>query len=48
MVIVMVNCGATFEVHITPAARDFLSLRLGSRVWLVMKTYSCQVMQSSG
>jgi molybdate transport system ATP-binding protein len=48
MVIVMMNCGATFEVHITPAARDFLRLKPGGRVWLVVKTYSCQVMQSTG
>jgi molybdate transport system ATP-binding protein len=48
MVIVMVNCGATFEVDITPAARDFLCLKPGSCVWLVVKTYSCQVMQSTG
>jgi len=47
MVIVNVNAGARFEVHITPAARESLQLREGSRVWLVVKTYSCQVWQGS-
>ena len=45
MVIAKVNCGAVFEVHITPAARESLQLRLGAGVWLVLKTYSCQVLQ---
>jgi molybdate transport system ATP-binding protein len=47
MVVAEVNCGAVFEVHITPAARDSLHLREGGQVWLVLKTYSCQVLQSS-
>ena len=45
MVIARVNCGAEFEVHVTPAARDALRLQVGGDVWMVMKTYSCQVMQ---
>lgn len=45
MVIVRVNCGAEFEVHVTPAARDALQLAVGGKVWMVVKTYSCQVMQ---
>ncbi len=49
MVIARVNCGrASFEVHITPAARESLRLREGSDVWVVVKTYSLQVLQSSG
>ncbi len=47
MVIADVNCGAIFEVHITPAARESLRLREGGEVWLVVKTYSCQVWQGS-
>ena len=48
MVIALVNCGARFEAHITPAARESLRLQNGTSVWLVVKTYSCQVMQGSG
>ncbi|MGC2108091.1 MAG: molybdenum ABC transporter ATP-binding protein [Candidatus Korobacteraceae bacterium] len=48
MVVCKVNCGTEFEVHLTPAARDSLQLRPGGSVWLVVKTYSCQVMQGSG
>jgi molybdate transport system ATP-binding protein len=47
MVIAKVNSGATFEAHITPVARESLQLRQGSRVWLVVKTYSCQVWQGN-
>jgi molybdate transport system ATP-binding protein len=44
-----VNCGgAVFEVHLTPAARDSLQLQVGGKIWLVVKTYSCQVMQGGG
>jgi molybdate transport system ATP-binding protein len=48
MVIAQVNCGAVFEVHVTPAARESLRLREGGQIWLVLKTYSCQVLQGSG
>jgi len=44
----IVDCGVKLEVHITPAARDALQLQEGSQVWLVVKTYSCQVWQGSG
>lgn len=47
MVIARVNCGAEFEVHVTPAARDALKLETGEKVWMVVKTYSCQVMQGT-
>jgi molybdate transport system ATP-binding protein len=45
-VVAKVNCGAEFEVHLTPAARDSLQLQVGGKIWLVVKTYSCQVMQT--
>jgi len=48
MVVAAVDCGATFEVHVTPAAREALQLQPGRTVWLVIKTYSCQVLQASG
>ncbi len=47
-VVAEVKCGPAFEVHLTPAARDALGLQLGGKIWLVVKTYSCQVMQGSG
>jgi molybdate transport system ATP-binding protein len=37
--------GATFEVHVTPGARESLSLDVGKAIWLVVKTYSCLVLQ---
>lgn len=40
-----VNCGVEMEVHLTLAARDALSLSEGREVWLVIKTYSCHLMQ---
>lgn len=45
MMIARVNCGADLEVHLTPGAVESLQLRVGTNVWLVVKTYSCQVMQ---
>ena len=48
MVVAKIDCGTEFEVHLTPAGRDDLRLAPGARVWLVVKTYSCQVMQGSG
>jgi len=47
MVIARVNCGAEFEVHVTPAAREALKLHVDGKVWMVVKTYSCQVMQGA-
>lgn len=44
-VIARVDCGAIFEVHLTPGAVRSLSLATGSHVWLVVKTYSCRVLQ---
>jgi molybdate transport system ATP-binding protein len=45
MMIAQVNCGVDLEVHLTPAAAESLHLLVGTGVWLVLKTYSCQVMQ---
>ncbi len=45
MVIARVDCGAELEVHLTPAGRDALGLGVGRNVWLVVKTYSCLVLQ---
>jgi molybdopterin-binding protein len=38
-----VDCGAIFETHLTPGARDALKLAPGREVWLVVKTHSCRV-----
>lgn len=46
MITALVDCGARFEVHLTPGARDSLQLRTGSEVWLVLKTHSCQLVAS--
>jgi len=46
--IAKVDCGAEFEVHLTPGACRSLQLEPGAQVWLVVKTYSCHVLQSSG
>lgn len=45
IVIAHVDCGAGFEVHLTPGAVRALQLAAGSRVWLVIKTYSCRVLR---
>ncbi len=44
-VIAMVTCGPAFAVHLTLGARESLQLKPGARVWLVVKTYSCHVLQ---
>jgi molybdopterin-binding protein len=44
-VIAEVDCGSNFIVHLTPGARDSLGLGPGKRLWLVVKTYSCHVLQ---
>ena len=46
-VIAIVNCGPSFEVHLTLGAREALQVKPGARVWLVVKTYSCHVLQDS-
>jgi molybdate transport system ATP-binding protein len=43
MVIARVDCGVAFVVHITPGAVRALDLTAGRRVWLVLKTHSCHL-----
>lgn len=43
MVVARVDCGVTFIVHITPGAVRTLELSAGRRVWLVLKTHSCHL-----
>ena len=38
-----VDCGAIFETHLTPGARDALALAPSREVWIVVKTHSCRV-----
>jgi molybdate transport system ATP-binding protein len=40
-----VNCGVEFNVHLTPGAVRSLSLAEGARVWLVLKTHSCHLVE---
>src|SRR3954469_7710632 len=40
-----VRCRVDVEVHLTLAARDSLELTPGKKVWLVIKTHSCHLMQ---
>ena len=40
-----VDCGVLFHVKLTPTARDSLGLRIGNTVWLVIKTYSCHLLE---
>ncbi len=44
-VIAEVDCGARLVVHLTPGASHSLSLEVRKQVWLVVKTYSCHVLQ---
>ena len=46
-VVVMLKAGATFEAHLTPAAIEALQLEPEKQVWLVIKTYSCNLVASS-
>jgi molybdate transport system ATP-binding protein len=41
--IVTVNAGVNFEVHLTPNACRELDLKPKDEVWLVIKTYSCHL-----
>jgi molybdate transport system ATP-binding protein len=43
MVIVQVDCGVMFLAHVTPGAVRSLELAAGRKVWLVLKTHSCHV-----
>jgi molybdate transport system ATP-binding protein len=46
-VIVTVEAYEVFEVHLTPVSVDDLKLKEGAQVWLVIKTYSCNLVQPS-
>ena len=43
----MIEAGATFEIHLTPGAIDALQLEDEKQVWLVIKTYSCNLVEPS-
>jgi len=40
-----VDAGAAFEVHVTLSAARSLGLREGMDLWLVLKTYSCHIVE---
>jgi molybdate transport system ATP-binding protein len=40
-----VDCSAEFIVHLTPGAVRTLELAVGRRVWLVVKTHSCHLVE---
>ena len=46
MISALVDVGVSMEVHLTLAARDALDLGPGRNVWLIVKTYSCQLMSA--
>jgi molybdate transport system ATP-binding protein len=48
MMIARVDCGVELEVHLTPAGCAALKLETSLIVWLVIKTYSCHVLQRIG
>jgi len=43
LVVCRFNAGAMFVVHVTPGALRSLEIAVGKRVWLVIKTHSCQL-----
>jgi len=43
LVVMQVNAGVRFTVHVTPGAVRSLKLSPGRRVWLVVKTHSCHL-----
>jgi molybdate transport system ATP-binding protein len=45
--IVMVKAGTTFETHLTPGTVDDLNLKAGTPVWVMIKTYSCKLVEPS-
>ena len=40
-----VNAGAMFLVRVTPGALRALELAVGQKVWLVIKTHSCHLVE---
>jgi molybdate transport system ATP-binding protein len=45
MFIARVDCGVVFVAHVTPGAVRALELSPGKRVWLVLKTHSCHLVE---
>jgi molybdate transport system ATP-binding protein len=45
LVVARVNCGAIFNVHVTPGAVRSLELAAEKNVWLVLKTHSCHFVE---
>jgi molybdenum ABC transporter ATP-binding protein len=43
-VVVRIDCGASFTVHVTPGAAESLQLARGRAVWLILKSYSCHIL----
>ena len=43
MYVARVDCGVTFVVHVTPGAVRALELATEKKVWLVLKTHSCHL-----
>lgn len=43
LIIARVDCGALFTVHVTPRAARSLELAANQPIWLVLKTYSCHL-----
>ena len=41
--IARVDCGVVFVAHVTPGAVRALELTMGKKVWLVLKTHSCHL-----
>jgi molybdate transport system ATP-binding protein len=44
-VVCRVNAGVMFLVHVTPGALRALEIGAGKRVWMVIKTHSCQFVE---
>jgi molybdate transport system ATP-binding protein len=44
-VVCRVSAGAMFVVHVTPGALRSLEIATGKRVWMVIKTHSCQLVE---
>jgi molybdate transport system ATP-binding protein len=46
-VIVLVDAGGVrFVIHLTPNARDDLHLSISATVWMIVKTYSCHLIEA--
>jgi molybdopterin-binding protein len=45
LVVARVDCGVIFTVHVTPGALRALELAADKKVWLVLKTHSCHLVE---